>query len=40
MKKLGNKIQTKEQDKAPVTNPNEMKIYELPDSAGVREVKV
>lgn len=40
MKKLGNMIQTKEQDKAPVTDPNEKKIYEFPDSVEGREVKV
>lgn len=40
MKKFGNMIQTKEQDKAPVTDPNEKKIYEFPDSVEGRKVKV
>lgn len=31
MKKLGNMIQTKEQDKAPVSDPNEREVHELPD---------
>lgn len=31
MKKLGNMIQTKEQDKAPVSDPNKKNIYEFTD---------